>query len=293
MNINDFTSHFPPKLTEAILILGTKDLQEIRIMAEKNCYVQKNGRLLDTGVYITAKELNSIIESMTRGSLYAMQTSLTKGFITLNGGHRVGVCGRAVSENGKVTHITDITALCIRISREVIGASDEIFEFIECGERLYNTLIISPPGGGKTTILRDLARRLGEKYKVCIADERSEIAAMKGNKTGFNVGKLTTVMDSVPKGEGIMMLLRTMAPDVIITDESGSDEEEKAIFEIINCGAKIITSAHGYSEKDVLKRRHLGMLVSDGIFERIIVLSGKKTARVEKIITDGRVMQRV
>jgi len=100
-------------------------------------------------------------------------------------------------------------------------------------------------------------------------------------------------MDSVPKGEGIMMLLRTMAPDVIITDESGSDEEERAIFEIINCGAKIITSAPGYSEKDVLKRRHLGMLVSDGIFERIIVLSGKKTARVEKIITDGRVMQRV
>ena len=214
--------------------------------------------------------------------------------ITLKGGHRVGICGKVVTEQGKITHVTDISALCIRISREVIGAADEILGFIECDERLYNTLIISPPGCGKTTVLRDIARKLGEKYKVCIADERSEIAACNGSRTAFDVGRLTCVMDAVPKGEGIMMLLRTMAPEVIITDESNSYEEERAISEIINCGVKIITSAHGYSEKDILKRRHLGPLVRDGIFEKVIVLSSrKKIATVEKIISDGRVMQRV
>ena len=294
MNINDFTAHFPPTLTEAILIRGTHDLQEIRIMAEKNCYIQKNGKLYDTGIFISEKALSLIVESMSKGSLYAMQTSLTKGYITLKGGHRVGICGKVVTEKGKITHVTDISALCIRIAREVIGAADEILGFIECDERLYNTLIISPPGCGKTTVLRDIARKLGEKYKVCIADERSEIAACKGSRTAFDVGKLTCVMDAVPKGEGIMMLLRTMAPEVIITDESNSYEEEKAIAEIINCGVKIITSAHGYSEKDILKRRHLGPLVREGIFEKVIILSSrKKTATVEKIISDGRVMQRV
>lgn len=293
-DVNSFLRHLPAKLTEAIAIMGVKDLQEIRIAAEKNCILQKGGRLCDSGVNVGAEELSKILESMCRGSLYAMQTSLCKGYLTLGGGHRVGVCGRVVTENGEIVHMTDISAICIRIAREIKGAADEIMEYLECDGKLYNTLIISPPGCGKTTVLRDVARQLGNRHKVCIADERSEIAACRGRIPTADVGKFTCVMDGVPKAEGIEMLLRTMSPEVIVTDETGGEEEARAISHLINCGAKIITTAHGYSERDVSKKPHIGPLIDRGIFERIVVLSNRKgVATVEKIITDGRVIRRV
>lgn len=293
MNINAFTQHFPPRLTETLLIMGTKDMQEIRITADKNAAVIKSGVLLDSGVNVSREMLKKIVDSMCRGSLYAMQQSLALGYITLSGGHRVGVCGRCVTENGVITHMTDISSICIRISRAVIGAADSIMEYIECRGRLYNTLIISPPGCGKTTVLRDALRQLGNRYRVCIVDERSEIAACHQGIPTHDVGKFTSVMDAAPKAQGIMMVLRSMSPEIIATDETGSREEEAAICHLINCGAKIITTAHGYSEKDILRRKHLGSLVGKGVFERIIVLGNSNgVATVEKIITDGRVIRR-
>ena len=294
MNINEITQYFPPSLTETLLIMGTKDMQEIRIVADKNAATVKSGVLLDTGVKISCEMLRKIVDSMCRGSLYAMQQYLSQGFLTLPGGHRVGVCGRCVTENGQITHMTDISAICLRISRAVPGAADGIMEYLEYRGRLYNALIISPPGCGKTTILRDASRQLGNRYKVCIADERSEIAACRNGVPCHDVGRFTCVIDSVPKAQGIMMLLRTMAPEVIVTDETGSFEEEEAIHRLINCGVKIITTAHGYSEKDISGRTCFGSLIEKGIFERIIVLSNRLgIATVEKIITDGKVMRRV
>ncbi len=293
MEINSIMQHFPPRLTETLLIMGTKDMQEIRIIAEKNASVIKRGILMDSGVCVSCDELRKIINSMCRGSLYAMQQNLTKGYITLLGGHRVGVCGKCVCENGIVTHMSDISAICIRLSRGVIGAANPIMEYILYGDRIYNTLIISPAGCGKTTILRDIARQIGTTHKVCIADERSEIAACKNGIPTHDVGRYTAVMDAVPKGEGITMLLRTMSPEVIITDETGTESEERAIGEIINCGVKIITTAHGYSERDVMRRRYIRNIIEDGVFERIIVLGKLRgEIKIEKIITDGRCLRR-
>ena len=291
MNINTFTQFFPPRLTDTILIMGTKDLEEIRITAERSVAVVKSGNLSDTGVYIKREELSHIVNAMSRGSLFAMQQSLANGFLTLPGGHRVGVCGRCIAEDCIVRHVTDISSICSRIARDVFGAADPIMEYLDFRGKLYNALIISPPGCGKTTVLRDAVRQLGNRYKVSVADERSEIAACRNGIPTLDVGKFTTVMDGVPKAKGISILLRSMSPQIIATDETGSHQEETAICELINAGAKILTTAHGYSEKDVLRRKHLGSLVRDGVFERIFVLSNRKgVATVEKIITDGRVM---
>ena len=222
-----------------------------------------------------------------------MQQNLAKGYITLSGGHRVGVCGKCVCENGKVTHMTDISAICVRLSRGIIGAADEIMEYVMYEDRIYNTLLISPAGCGKTTMLRDIARQIGQAHKVCIADERGEIAACYNGVPTHDVGRFTAVMDAVPKGEGITMLLRTMSPEVIVTDETGSEAEERAIGELINCGIKIITTAHGYSERDVMRRRYIRNIINDGVFERIIVLGKLRDGiKIEKIITDGRCLRR-
>ncbi|MBE7032696.1 MAG: stage III sporulation protein AA [Ruminococcaceae bacterium] len=292
MNLNTFAQYFPPRLTETLLIMGIKDMQEIRINAERNASVLKNGNLLDTGVFIKREELSSIINAMCRGSMYAMQNSLSKGYITLQGGHRVGICGKCITENGEITHITDISSACIRISRAVYGAADGIMEYLDFHGKLYNALIISPPGCGKTTVLRDAIRQLGNRYRVCVADERSEIASCKNGVPSHDVGKFTSVMDAVPKAKGMMMLLRSMSPQIIATDETGSYEEEEAIYRIINAGAKILTTAHGYNERDILNRKYLGNLLERGVFERIFVLSNRKSiGTVEKIITDGKVMR--
>lgn len=293
MEINSIMQHFPPRLTETLLIMGTKDMQEVRIIAEKNASVIKRGILMDSGVKVTGEELKKIVNSMCRGSLYAMQQNLTKGYITLSGGHRVGVCGKCVLENEKITHMSDISAICIRLSRSIIGVADSIMEYVMYQDRIYNTLIISPAGCGKTTLLRDIARQIGSSHKVCIADERSEIAACRNGIPSHDVGRFTAVMDAVPKGEGITMLLRTMSPEVIITDETGSEAEERAISELINSGVKIITTAHGYSERDVMRRRYIRKIIEDGVFERIIVLGKLRgDIKVEKIITDGRCLRR-
>ena len=293
MNISMLFKYFPIKLTEALKCTDNEKIQEIRIIAERNCVLLKGGKLCETNVHISAKDVTTIVEMMCRGSLYAMQSSLSNGFFTIEGGHRVGVCGKVSCENGKITHMSDISALCVRISREIIGAADNIMEYIECKDRVYNTLIISPPGSGKTTILRDIARNIGNRKKVCIVDERSEIAACTGGVAQNDVGKFTCVLDRAPKTEGMRILLRTMAPDVIITDETGGENEEQAIYEIINCGIKIITTIHGYNERDILRRQYFGKLMEMGIFERIIILSSRKgPATIEKIITDGRVIYR-
>lgn len=283
----------PPRLSAVLKSETADNICEIRITAERNCFVVRNGSCGDTGIFVSQKEIAQTAEALCRGSLYAAQSAMVKGYITVPGGHRIGICGRAVSENGRITHITDISALCIRISRSVHGCADKIVPYLKSGSLPHSALIVSPPGCGKTTILRDAARQLGGSFKICIIDERSEIAAANGGIPLHDVGAMTCVMDAMPKSEGISIALRTMSPQIIITDETGSAAEEEAIYRLVNCGAKIITSAHGYDERDVLRRPFLGKLIEDGIFERIFVLSNRRgIGTVEKIISDGRVVCR-
>ena len=237
-------------------------------------------------IVATAAMVQKTVEKVCRGSLYSQQSELKCGFLMMEGGHRVGVCGKTVVRSGKVDLITDISSINIRIATQVIGAADKIINHI-AGGSVANTLIISPPLCGKTTILRDIARQLaGEKYmlRVGIADERGEIAAMHKGRPQNDVGILSDVYDACPKSEGITMLLRAMAPDVIITDEIGTADDEQAIKRAINAGVKIICSAHGFDRADVLRREGIGTLIRENVFERVIILSRREGAgTIERI----------
>ena len=286
----EYTAYLPDEIREAygkIPEAQKKNIGEIRlknggyatVTLDSVYFLTKNGELSKnkTDALFTNKgEFASVFSGMCQNSVYAMQSDLKQGFITLRGGHRVGVCGRVNTENGKIISMSEISSINIRIAREIRGAADVILPYIIKDGTVLNTIIISPPGCGKTTMLRDIARQLGgEKYmlRVGIADERGEIAAVYHGQAQNNVGALTDVYTGCGKEEGMKMLIRGMSPDVIITDEIGTKQDEEALFACVNAGAKIICSAHGYGVEDVQRKEAIASLIQSGIIERKVVLS--------------------
>ena len=281
--IDNFTYYLPLKVNEIIRKPGAmaERITEIRlkkdgpvtVITDKLYYISEKGGLTqNTGscLRMNMTEFNETVDKMSRRSVYAVQNELRQGYITLEGGHRVGVCGKTVIENGKIIQLSDISSLNLRIAREVRGCAQGVIDSVI----MKNTLIISPPACGKTTFLRDIARMLSERmHKVGIVDERGEIAAVHKGKAGLDVGVNTDVYTNCPKSEGITMLLRSMSPDVIITDEIGSHADEEALFSSVNAGVKIVCSVHGYDREDVLRRGLLRSLMQQNIFETVIVLS--------------------
>ena len=190
-----------------------EEINEIRVYRGKpvQLYAGKNQYLLKG--YITGGQIHSLLNNLMKFSYYAYEDDIAKGFITIDGGHRVGLCGKAVVEDGKVTLIRDISSLNIRYSREIIGCSDKIMPYVfnEQGN-LCNLLIVSPPGCGKTTLLRDLARNISlQGIKVGICDERSEIAGMSGGISAYTFGNAVDVLDGCPKASAMQMMVRAMS----------------------------------------------------------------------------------
>lgn len=278
----DYERYLTGEMSAWIKPFGSS-VSDITIIAGKNLFVLADGVIFQSEIFVTRGTIDKIVEKMCRGSVYANQSTLRHGYITLDGGDRVGAVGSVVAdENGKVTHMREITALNIRISREIKGAADKAMPHILQGGRIFNTLIISPPSRGKTTILRDAARQCGDKMRCGIVDERCEIAGQRGER---DVGKYTSVINSCSKGEGMMMLLRSMAPSAVFTDEIGSEEDEDAMLKMLNAGIKTVCTAHGYDERDIMRRNGLKRLYDEGVFEKIIVLSASgKIGSIEKVI---------
>lgn len=244
---------------------------------------------------IVFKEEDSIylLNQLSEHSLYRMEHELQEGYITIRGGHRVGLAGKVMLKNNQIVQLQRITFYNIRVAKEVLDVSTRFIPYIVSKEAYQNTLLIGPPNSGKTTIIRDLARLISDgnnvmdRKKVAVIDERSEIAACIDGVPQLNVGKSTDVMDACPKEKGMMMMIRSMSPDVIILDEIGKSEDVQAINEAILSGVTIVCTIHGFSYTDIIKRPSLKTLLKAGAFTRIIILYPKSYAQTEVNILDG------
>ena len=251
------------------------NLEEIRIQIGQPVRVIAGGReLILRDSIIDRQTIDNILNNLLNYSIYAYEEDLAKGFITIEGGHRVGICGRVVTENGGIRLIKDISSLNIRRSRAIKGAADKIIKDIfEQANGLQNTIIVSPPKCGKTTLLRDIVRAVSERgMRVGVCDERSEIAGMYQGLPSYDMGPRTDVLDGCIKAEGMLMLIRSMSPDVIVTDEIGRSEDIPAIEAATCAGISIITTIHGNSYEDLMASK-IGPLVQQGVFKRIIFLT--------------------
>lgn len=310
-----WTKWLPASIAQCLLRLPTEvqhKLEEVRIRQGKpleiayegqTAFVTMSGKLNEgesRWYHPTAEDCQQMLQSISNYSLYALEEELKRGYVTLLGGHRVGIAGRAVLEKGGIKLLRDITSFNVRVARQVYGVADRVLPHLIHPKSLtpLNTLIVSPPQCGKTTLLRDIARQLsmGKRgrlggYKVAIVDERSEIAASYKGMPQFDVGPRTDVLDACPKVEGMMMLIRSMSPEVLMVDEVGRPEDGLAIWEALNSGVGVIATAHGRDLTDVTKRPTLRRLIQEEVFERFVVLSMRQGVGTIEGIYDEKLQE--
>ena len=286
-----------PEKIRGILLnhgLDFEKIQEIRLREEQPLAVKKEGKEELFTHRVTKEELRETMEYVSNYSLYAYENELRQGFLTIEGGHRVGISGKIISEKEQIRNFQYITSINIRICHEITGCANKLFPVILEKGRLCHTMIISPPGGGKTTLLRDLVRQISdgnrwvEGRNVGVVDERSEIGGAYQGVPQNDLGIRTDLLDCCPKAEGMMMLIRSMSPEVVAVDEIGDYGDIKAIESVLNCGCRLIATVHGSSVEDIEKKPLLQKMVKEHVFDRYIILNGKKKIGSVWGIFDGR-----
>lgn len=269
-------------------------LQEIRLRAgmpvsvwieNRESFVDVGGKIVDRpekAVRVMPEELEELLKYLCRYSIYAFADEIRQGFLTVPGGHRVGVSGQVILDgNGRIKNMKYIRYLNIRIAHQMRGAADSVIPFLFENGHVLNTLLISPPGSGKTTMLRDIVRQVsegtayGEGVNVSVVDERSEIAGSYLGVSQNDVGIRTDVLDGCPKVEGMMLLIRSMSPQVLAVDELGSIEDVQALQLAGGCGCRLLATVHGGSLDEIRHKDYMRYLIEERLFERYVTLDRK------------------
>ncbi|MDO5415943.1 MAG: stage III sporulation protein AA [Lachnospiraceae bacterium] len=334
--MEQITGIFPQKLRQLLKNAGTEAYQaeELRLRAGQPFLMKADGgewylradgsgwgkveEGLDAPYISQTEDIRDSLEYMSRYSLYAFDEELRQGYLTIPGGHRIGLAGQAVLEGNALKTLRNISFLNVRVARQVKGCADGVMPWIYQEGRICSVLVISPPGCGKTTLLRDMIRQASDGWNgkdmgwnpwpwswqkeagayfvpgvtVGVADERSELGACCQGRPQNDLGFRTDVLDGCPKAEGIMMLIRSMAPQVVAVDEIGGRDDLEVIRYGKNCGCRLLATVHGCSLEDIRKKPVLKEFVEEGVFERYVVLkSHGKPGQIAQILAgDGNVL---
>lgn len=278
--------YMPKDISDILKEICLKKFEEIRMrkglplvaVIEGECFMLgKNGIVSDanSAYIVTDDDIDYSVLSITNGSVYTYENEIKNGFVTVCGGNRVGIGGRGVkNDDGQMT-VRDICSLNFRFARQIKSCAEEAVRFIRCGKRICSTIIVSPPGCGKTTLLREIARKISNAgFKVCIADERNEICAMQNGKTGYDVGINTDVYTNFSKKDAISMAIRCLSPQIIIADELGYKEDFEAVCEAAVSGVSCVCSIHAKSFEDLEKKENAKKIMQ--CFEKYIILGENK-----------------
>ena len=276
-------------------------LEEIRIRVNKPIILKFSDKEIIVKYFVSRDDILKILQCVCENSIYSYQHQIAEGFITVKGGHRVGIAGSCVIENEKVININYINSLNFRIARQIIGVSKPVLkDILNTKENtIFNTLIISKPGCGKTTLIKDIIKEISSGIEeinfkglnVAVVDERGEIAALYKGSAQNDIGLKTDVIDNVSKSIGMKMLIRSMAPQVIVADEIGGVDDIEAINYAMCSGSKGIFSAHGQVIEDLYANKVLKELIDDKIFEVLIFLDSTEKGKIKEVFILDKIKQ--
>lgn len=281
MNVYDMCSKYLcDTVREAVIGADINKAEEIRIRIGKNIIIKYTDSEKKLPYIINCEDINNIYGRLTQYSPYAFKEEINSGYITLEGGYRVGIAGTVVEEMGSIKNIKNISSMNIRIAREIKGCSSGVLNYIR-----GNTLIASPPGGGKTTFLRDLVRAWSNYGRnIVVIDERNEISGTYMGISQLDLGERTDVIVNVNKTKGFEMALRALAPDIIAADEIGGQADINTIQKALNCGVTILCTLHSGGAEDILNKKEIYTFFNNKVFDTYVFMNkNSKNNRVEKI----------
>lgn len=274
-----------------------ESIQEIHIRSGRSVVLTIQGQKIlpnQNGQVVSRKEFRETLEYISNYSLYAFEDEISKGYLTIPGGHRIGVAGKAVMEQGHVRTLRNISFLNIRISHEIKGCADRLIPYLFEKDCFLSTLIVSPPGAGKTTLLRDIVRnvatggRMFSGKNVSVIDERSEIAGCYMGMPQKDVGRYCDVLDACSKSEGIRMMIRSMAPEVIAVDEIGAKQDYEAMVYALTSGSSLLATVHGSSLQHIREKPLMKRMLEERMFDRLIFLEKEGKPGKVSVVYDGK-----